>query len=139
MPGYSLLEVLVAVALLATVAAATIRVLGSGQEAAREAAHRARAVLAAEELITRYQLFPPAAEPGAPGAIPIPEGCDPPEATARAAADGLALSAWAAELACALPEPEARAEVEGRRVRVEIRWRDGSGGDPATVELEGRL
>ncbi len=140
-PGFSLLEALVALGLLATISATALHVLLGGVHSAREAAYRTQAVLLAEELIARARLVPPAERAAAlagGGWRGLGE-CSAPEPAARARGGRLALSAWRAEVACTLPEAEARIDAGADRLTVAIRWRPAHAEEPAEVTLEARL
>jgi len=140
-PGFSLLEALVALGLLAAVSATALHVLFSGVHSAREAAYRTQAVRLAEELIERARLVPPAERAAAlDGSGWRRAGhCPAPDPVARARGDRLALDAWRAEIACTLPAAEARIDAEADRLAVAIRWRPAHAEEPAEVSLEARL
>ncbi|MFP4146457.1 MAG: hypothetical protein ACLFSI_01940 [Halorhodospira sp.] len=138
--GLSMLEALIALGLLSAMAATALHVLLEGVHSARNAAYRAQAVLLAEELIARAHLLPPDQRAAALARVegPAPrEGCAVPPPAARARGDRLALEAWRAELACALPRAEARIEAGPERVKVTLRWQPAGREDaPTEVTLE---
>ncbi len=140
--GYSLLEVLVALGLLASVTTVVLHVLSVGVQNTRAAAYRTRAVLAAEELIERLRLARPEERPVLATQLQgdLPEGCSAPEVHARASGSPLvAVNAWRAELGCALPDGKADLELDGERIMVELSWQPVRAEAPASIRLEGRL
>ncbi len=136
--GYTLLEALVALALLAGIAGTALEVLTTGTRHAHEGAFRLRAVLAAEELLARARLEVEAARGGRldTGGWQ-PAECRP--GTPSPYGPAVAVDAWLGALGCALPAAEARIAGSPRGLTVAIRWRRSADAAYRSVALETRL
>ncbi|MBK1735467.1 hypothetical protein CKO15_09265 [Halorhodospira abdelmalekii] len=161
--GYSLVESLIAVALLAGAASGLLQLLGNSMVSAHEAALHGRAVLAAEEFFARARLADAAvhadAGPGAgalgalgDGAWQSPNCPDSPLSASPLSASPLLLAppassspsavaaaavlfeAWLAELGCALPQAQVRVTHTATALSLELQWQRGA--RPRHLQLE---
>lgn len=149
--GFGLVEVLVALLVVAVGVTGSLRLLVHGLREARAALWRTQAAILAADLADRMRAnaagmgaYDPAGYPGGPAA----DACDPvapctPEALAEAdLADWLATvearlprcGVPGAQVAAVTIEPDAGAALD--RVRIVLRWRDPLAGTPASSSTD---
>lgn len=125
--GYSLIEALVALAILAGAASALAQTLSNAIAAAHHTAMYKRAVLAAQELVSRARLDPAATLSGAMTTHGwVPASCQYSAESfnhGNAPAHGFATADLLNELGCALPDAEAKVNLSGDDLLIELRWR----------------
>ncbi|ABM62589.1 hypothetical protein Hhal_1825 [Halorhodospira halophila SL1] len=139
--GFTLLEALVALGLLAGVAAVSLLALYGGVHGARDAGYHVRATLLAEELIARARLVAPDQRAAALAAVDAGDidACQPPSVKDQPRGDVVDADGWRAEVACQLPQAEVSAEAAADRIRVELRWQAPHRDAPSSLELSGQL
>ncbi|WP_238636671.1 hypothetical protein [Halorhodospira sp. 9621] len=139
--GFTMLEALVALGLLAGVAAVSLQALLGGVHGARDAAYHVRATLLAEELITRARLVAP--DQRSADLAEVDAGdvgtCQPPSVGDQARGDVVDADGWRAEVACQLPQAEVSVEAGADRIRVELRWQAPHRDEASSLELSGQL
>ena len=132
--GYSLLETLLALALLAGGAVGLLQLYVHSLQSSHDAALAVRATDAAVELLARVRLNPEA-PPGAWSHVRQDGGCAP---TVDEGGDPAAeWQGWLARLGCLLPEPTAQMDDDAGRIAIRVEWRRRDGTRGTTV-LESR-
>jgi type IV pilus assembly protein PilV len=138
--GFTLVEVLVAVAIFALGVLGMVRLQAAAVKLSTDAQQRAEATFLAEQLLARMLISDPLT---AASFAHHPEGTTQCAPTGAASANAQ-VQQWLAEVAAAFPratadEQQVVVTMPGNEVVVRLCWRNGENGSPHSLEVSNRV
>ncbi|MCG5531177.1 type II secretion system GspH family protein [Halorhodospira halochloris] len=132
--GFSLVESLVALGLLASVAVALSQQISASIAQAHQSALHHRAVLAAEEITSLAMLLNAQGDSAAVNTSGW-QGGDCTQHEALSSQPTISTSAWLNELSCSLPGSQAKVTSSTQQLTVRVRWRRDANAEHREIAL----